>query len=869
MSDFSKGSIDDNIKDPKSKKRKTKNKATVLMFRAVTAVLLIILFAVVGAAAGAYIAIIRDTPTNFDMYVVEPDKYTTLIVDQNGVETGHFSGEENRENVNFSQVPENLKNAFIAIEDERFYSHNGIDIKGIFRSLYVLLTRHDTQGASTITQQVIKINISKRISNNFETKIKEQYLAVKYESFLKEKLGSKRAAKNYILETYLNSIAMNHGLYGVATSAEYYFGKDVKDLDLAECAVLAGITNNPSRYSPDTNKENNKVRQTAILNKMLELKMISKSQHDEALAEDVYSHIGNVRAAENEDTVKTYHSFYEDQIFESVLADLIDIGYDKATATAKIYSGGLKIVSAQDAEIQKIIDDAYLDDKNFPEQDYEIDVLYIATIKNSSGENRNIEVRKTVKTDEAAEDFVVQARADNVAYGEEIIGERIEKTPEPQSAFALIDYHNGEVKAIAGGRGVKQNDRAFNRATAAERSPGSAFKPLASYAPAVDLGLVSPSSVYDDVPFTVGRYSPSNWDFKYIGYTRVRYAIAHSMNVIAVKNMYATGIDKCFDYLKNFGFTTLVESDRGLSTALGGLTYGVTQVELAAAYGTIANGGYYNKPVFYTKVYDHDGEILLENTMEQKQVLKATSAYLLTDMLKGVINGAGGTGGKAAFKKLKMPVAGKTGTTSDANDLVFAGFTPYYVASVWLGFDQQKPIKHGAGDHLSLWSKIMEEVHVQKGLEPKEFVKPDGIVTATVCRYSGKLPVYGLCDADPRGSALVTDIFAAGNVPTESCDVHAQVEMDTSTNMKANMYCPSQVLETRIGITRRPQDAGRAGDSQYEVSTEVCTFHNMYNSNVVPPRDDLPVPPDLSDFPTDTGNDDVPSDLDIFMPPDR
>jgi penicillin-binding protein 1A len=492
--------------------------------------------------------------------------------------------------------------------------------------------------------------------------------------------------------------------------------------------------------------------------------------------------------------------------------------------------------------------------------------LYLATIQNTiTGQIRNIEEKKTVKTQEEVQPFIDEARAENLGPNDTVQAERHELTPQPQSAFAIIDYHTGQVKAMAGGRGEKTNSLAFNRATESTRSPGSTFKVVASFAPAIDMGIITPATVYDDVPFMVpaasGPYVPNNWySTGFRGYSTVRQGITNSMNVITVKNLMTAGIDNCFEYLRNFGFTTLVDeanqygqTDKGPSLALGGLTNGVTQVELAAAYGTIANGGFYNKPIFYTRVFDRHGDLLVDNTLEPRQVLKKTSSYLLTDMMEGVLTDSGATGGKARFETVKMPIAGKTGTSTDTYDLMFAGYTPYYAASVWIGFDIQKPIAHASGDHIILWRKIMEEIH--KDLPYRDFERPEGIVSAQVCRYSGKLPVIGLCDCDPRGSAVRTEIFASGTVPTESCDIHASVDIDTSTGMLAGPYCPPEVKETRIGIIRSAENAGKANDAEFEVNPngEVCTFHNMFNSSVIPNG--------LTNLPQG-----LPSDLDIFLP---
>lgn len=886
--DYSKEDNSKKIKKHKSANKKVKNKAGLLVFRILIVTVFIAGFAVLGASLGAYIAIIKDTPTDFELLPIESLNYTTIIYDnQTGIETGRFSGAENREYVELKNISKDLKNAYIAIEDERFYSHNGIDVRGIFRSLYYIFFKNTQQGASTITQQVIKNNITNVTRNDIKSKLREQYLAIKYEEFLEEELGSKNAAKDYILQIYINSIPMGHGLFGVQTASNFYFAKDPADLTLAESASLAAITNRPGKYSPDDNPEQNKTRQGYVLQNMERLDYITEAQHKQALNEDIYSRVG-IAAAIIEET-PSIHTFYEDQIFESLLQDLNDMGYDNSTASMYIYNGGLQIYSVQDMEIQKIVDEGFNDDSLFPARDFELDVEYILSVQNTvTGKTTNLEKKKTVKTEDEVEIFVESVKEENIGPNDIILGDKVRVIPQPQAAMAIIDQYTGHVKAIGGGRGEKLDDRSFNRATKATRSPGSVFKILSSFAPAIDLGLITPATVIDDAPFTaptVDSYTPVNWYGGFKGYSTIRQGVTNSMNVVAVKNMFNTGIDNCFNYLLNFGFTTLVDevdsrgnSDRGLSTALGGLTYGVTQVEVTAAYASIANGGMYNKPIYYTKVLDHDGNTIIDNTLEPTQVLKKTSAYLLTDMMKGVLTDTGATGGRARFKEVKMPIAGKTGTTSKTNDLTFVGYTPYYTAGVWLGFDQQKSIMGENWYHLALWSHIMEEIH--RDLPYKDFERPEGIVSAQVCRHSGKLPVAGLCDHDPRGNAIHSEIFAAGTVPTDSCDIHASVEIDTSTGMRANPYCPSEAVETRYGIIRDSESAGKVGDSEYEVtflvdSEEFCTVHDMFHTEIIDPEapdDNSGIPPDLIDFlvsPTPTPNSQWPygSDYNYFSTP--
>ena len=877
-------------KSYKTNGKKIINKVRLIFLRVFFAAFIVLAFVGSGALIGVYMGIIEKTPDiNFELIELQPVNQNTIVYEnKTGREIDRFTGIENRENAPFERVPQYLKDAFVAIEDERFYQHDGVDYRGIVRALVVAVQTFggSMQGASTITQQLIKNNLTRLSANSIETKIQEQFLALRFEEYLSEQLGGKKQAKDYILSAYMNTVGMHHGLCGVQTAAGYYFGKDVSELTLAESASLAAITQNPSRWAPDRHPDNNRARQVRVLEAMLRLEFITKEEYDEAFAENIYDRVGMVRVEVTSEP--SAHSFFIDQLFLEVHKDLMALGYDRNSANNKIYNGGLSILATIDTEIQKIVDDAYANDDMFPPNDFEIDVLYVATIQNTvTGKTRNLERKKTVKTEDEVEVFIESVKNDSLGVNEVIFAYRVETVIQPQSAFAVVDYHNGHVVAMAGGRGEKEGDLTFNRATQAMRSPGSTFKVLASYAPALDMGLITPATVIDDIPFEPfgpGGWSPKNWyTTGFRGYSNVRRGITNSMNVITVKNMYNTGIDACFEYLLDFGFTTLVSgedrngrwlSDRVLSTALGGLTDGVTQVELAAAYGTIANDGVYNKPVYYTKVIDRDGTVLLENNPEPRRVLNSQSAYLLTDMLRGVLTDPGSTGGQARFKESRIPVAGKTGTTTNTNDLMFVGYTPYYAASVWLGFDIQKRITQDNGYHTRLWSYIMEKIHID--LPMKEFERPQGILNHTVCKYSGKLPKWDICDRDPRGDAIISEKFAFGTVPEDTCDVHVYIEIDVTTGMRANSYCPPDLVEKRVGITRpNPEDYGKANDAAYEVPLSLanapyCVIHtaeSSYYSSGYGPNDYNPYLPRGGDG----YNPDIPEieESNPYIPPDE
>lgn len=847
--DYSKQNNHKNRKKRKLAKDKVTNSAGILVFRVILAVLLISGFAATGAVAGAYFGIIQGAQ-KISAPKILPNIYTSYIVDQDMNEIVRLEAKENRTYVGFEQIPQSFKDALVAIEDERFYSHNGIDMRGIFRALWVNLTDDSgrVEGASTITQQLIKNNILERQRNTLESKLQEQYIAIQYEKYLVENHGgSKRSAKNYILEVYMNSISFGYNINGVQAAARYYFDKDVSELTLSESAVIAGITQWPTRYVPDRHPEANAKRREMILDKMLELELITQREFDDAMADDPYERISQSAQvlARQEDSTYTY---FTDQILESVAKDLRDnlLVSSIEEAYNYIYNGGLKIVSTQDFAMQEIMDVSFADDSFFPVSDFKIDVQYTVSTRNrlTNKVTHHPMRRGSVKSMGEVDALVESMRDKILGTNDDIEAEQIIRTPQPQAAMIVIDYRTGEVKAMTGGRGDKQVSLGLNRATASTRQPGSVFKVPASFAPGIDMGLITPATVIDDVPFETGGHTFKNWYSGYRGLSTVRMGIYDSMNVLTVRNMNNIGIDNCFNYLLNFGFTTLVEreeiggkiyTDRTLSTALGGLTRGVTQLEVAAAYGAMANGGMYVKPKFYSKVYDHDGNIILGHPEEPRRVLKAQSAYLLTNMMQDVLTQ--GTGTACRFKEVKMPIAGKTGTTTDTKDLSFVGYTPYYVASIWLGYDQGEPMYEDKGYHKQLWRDIMEKIHAN--LEYKEFERPEGIVSASVCRQSGQLGVSGLCGYDPRGNMIRSELFMAGTVPNESCAVHVRLSMDTSTGMRAGPFCPPDLVETQIRIIRPiPYDGSAVpNDRQYEIRRDAlggqeCVFHSH---GMIPP----------------------------------
>ncbi len=856
----------------KGKKPKRQHGKWKIVRNILLVLLLVLLFAIIGAGIGAYLGIIKNSP-KLDALAVKPGTYTSIMIsDTTGEEIQRFAGDEDRIYVEIDEISPYLQNAAIAIEDERFRSHNGVDLKATVRSFYQTVFKGSTQGGSTITQQVIK-NYLGYTSNTVVTKIQEQFLAIKFEKDLTEQLGSKDAAKDYILELYLNTIALGHGLNGVQTASNYYFDKDAKDLTLAESCVLVSVTNNPSLYMPDLYPEENYRRAKTALDYMLELGMITDAEYAQAESDldgPVYEEIKASSKMVAEST--TNFSYFTDQVVNELVSDFKDLGYSEEQAYDMIYRGGITIYATQDTEVQNIVDEAMLDDSLFNSADYRIEVgLSYGVTDAATGEVSHKYVSQLVKTSEEADKFVEDFAADQLEQGVEIIVEKVDKIPQPQASFVILENGTGRVLALSGGRGEKTANLGFNRATQALRQPGSVFKVLSTYAPGIDMQKITAATVFDDVPTAAADgHQFNNWYKEYRGLSTVREGVRDSLNIVTVKALQYIGIDDAYEYLENFGFTTLAgDSDKNLSLALGGITDGVSNMETTAAMSTIANDGTYVKPIYYTKVYDHDGNIIIDNTVpETRQVLSPQAAYITTDMMYDVIYG-GGTGSAAKLPN-SMPVAGKTGTTSDTKDLTFVAYTPYMTAGIFMGYDQPKEMNSNK-EHILIWQHIMAEVQEVKQLEVKQFVKPEGVVTASVCKESGEL-VTDLCTQDPRGSTAYTEYFIAGTQPTKPCSVHQSVKIDTTTGKVANPYCPEDSVVTKVGIVRPvpytpTSPANTPVDHKYEISaSNTCDVHSATNDGNKPVIEE-PLVPETPDGTGTGGNSNTAGDPNLLPPP--
>ena len=790
-----------------------------LAFKSLVSLLkgLLYVFCLFLVVCGAFVfgllnGIIESAPS-LDKVSILPSSYSTNVYDAKKKPIAKLiTSGSNRIRVDLKDVPECLQWAFIDTEDARFYEHNGIDIQGIGRAAFTALTTMDaSEGASTITQQVLKNNVftdwtsESTFSSSVKRKIQEQYLAVQLE---------KTTNKSLILETYLNTINLGSNTLGVQAASHRYFNKDVSEINPSEAAVIAAITQNPSRFNPIINPEANAKRRKKILKNMLKANHLTQKQYDKALKDKVYERIQkvNTQLEKTEDKVYTY---FVDEVTKQVMEDLqTKKGYTETQAYNAVYSGGLKIYTTQDSAIQKICDEELSNSANYPyaikysinwrwsvenpdgtvdeydEQDIEDYRVNVCHQKNfqllfSSKEEAKSVVKNYKK--HLKQKYYPKGLSEKKGYSQM---QTLYYVPEPQVSFTVMDQHTGYVKAIVGGRGTKNTSLSMNRATYSKRQPGSTFKILSTYAPAIDtMGYTLATTIVDE-PYNYANGRPvNNWYKGYKGTVTVRKAIAMSMNICAVKVLTEITPQLGFDYLKNFGITTLVDkqvekngsitTDIQQALALGGITHGVTNLQMTAAYATIANQGSYIRPVFYSQVIDSNGHVLLDNTSPTtKRVLKPSTASLLTQGMTSVITEGTGT---ACKLDNGMPVSGKTGTTSSAYDLWFCGFTPYLTASIWTGYDENKELAGDQAYHERLWAKIMNRIDAKKKYKKKNFKMSSDVKKYDMCSSSGKTAIKGVCPT----STSKSEYFAKGTQP-DKCTYHSASSY--SNNYSYNNY---------------------------------------------------------------------------------
>lgn len=783
------------------------NKCKVMAARIVL-ISLVVIAAIGLSGISGIVNGLMETAPGIDSINVIPDGYATTILNSRGKTIQTLVGKEaNRQYATLDTIPKHLQNAFVAIEDERFWVHDGIDLQGIFRATFSGLTNGGEfhQGASTLTQQLLKNQVfnggeEATFVQKLERKVQEQYLAIQLEN---------RLSKEQILEYYLNTINLGQNTLGVQAAAKRYFDKDVSELTISESAVLAGITQNPAGYNPITHPKRNAKKRTTILTYMKEQGYITSDEYEKAMADKVYARI---KAVNKETTAtQTTTSYFTDALIDQVISDMKnELGYTETQAYNALYRGGLTIYTTQDASIQKVCDKVINNPSYYPagstyQLNYQLTVTdaegvahnYNAgTMKNWFAQKKKKKIPLYYTDKKKANQYIkIYKKAMSKGNGCKVEGEKTDFVIQPQVSFVVMDQKTGQVKAICGGRGKKTASRTLNRASTSLRQPGSTYKVLSTYLPALDTAGMTLATQQKDEPY----YYPGtkrlvkNWYRGYRGTVTIRKAIADSMNVIAVKTLEQVTPKVGYDYLLNLGFTSLVESytdasgkiysDISLPMALGGLTKGVSNLELTTAFASIANGGVYNKATFYTKIIDHDGNVLLDKTpvvtktqdkkgndvtvvttSSSKQVMKDSTAFLLTSAMQDVVNS--GTGTALKLRGINVPVAGKTGTSTGNKDLWFVGYTPYLTAGVWGGYDASEK-QSNTTYHKAIWKAIMEKLSKKHKDEKAKFTMPSSVVAVRTCTVCGK-PLA----ENHYSSRSKKEYFAKGTVPEETCSVH-------------------------------------------------------------------------------------------------
>ncbi len=740
----------------KNKKQHTKLKTAIKIF-----IILILLLCVIGAGivAGMFFGLFGNE------FEITKDELkigasNTVVVDQNGAVIANLNGDEKRKVITLADMSNYLPKAYVAIEDERYYKHSGVDFKRTAGAIVHTVFGGSSYGGSTITQQLVK-NITKDdessgIAGIFR-KVKEWAKAYQVERMI---------SKDQILELYLNILFVgSSNLHGVELGAEYYFNKSAKDLDLAECAFMAGINNSPNSYDPyDESKDNSakiKKRTLTVLSKMKELGYIQNDDEYNTAVAKVEEGLKFEKGTVGGGTTYSYHT---DAAIEQVINQVMEEkGISRQLAENYVYSSGLTIYSTVNPEIQARLEEEYSKSK------------YIVTSPS--------------------------------------------KKQTSQSGMAIVDYKTGNVLGVAGGLGEK-NGAGWNRATQMKKQTGSSIKPLADVAPALEEKVITAATVYNDVKTDFGGgYTPKNDGDKYRGPINIRQFIETSQNIPALKIMRELTPKKSIEYLEKMGVTSLDEKeDDILSLAIGGMTDGISPLEMASAYGTIANDGVYITPTFYTKVVDNSGNTVLTPKQETKRAISEQNAYIVKKIVQEPVVGASGTAKYCAISG--MDVAAKTGTTDKSYDRWLCGFTPYYAAATWFGYDDSEEVKgfskNPAGQ---IWSAVMADIH--KNLAGASFTKPNGIVEATVCRTTGCLAATGCTD-------VYKEIFTSDNMP-EKCEGHGSQELCAESGMIANEYCPTRkvnnygasIPKEKLNLWKTMSGSNASGNKV----NEICNIH--------------------------------------------
>ena len=805
-------------------KARTKKPNFVLSVAATTIRLSFVLalcvaLALLGAVVGIAKAFVDTAPT-LDLAALDAQDKTSFIYDSQGNLITDYKGTEDRIMVSIDEIPEMLQNAFIAVEDARFYEHNGVDVKRIVGALVANFTSGSTQGGSTITQQLIKQTVLSS-EQSYKRKLQEAYLAMELET---------RYTKKQILESYLNTIFLGGSYYGVRVAAYGYFGKSLDQLTLRECAMLAGLTRSPNYYNPRSNFYTRNTegsstpditnnRTDYVLRQMRENGLITAQQYNAALDRSTASVLEKSPASTDMYAYPHYVEYAISDVVDTFLDlnGLEDTSANRYAMENKLRTGGYSVYLCLDTEIQEIVEDTLANWSSYPRLRDPSDKVYQS--RNSDGTYTEIE--------------------------------------QPQAAACVFDYRTGELKAIVGGRYKPTTRKTLNRASGMTMPVGSSIKPLTVYAPAIDLGA-SPASIAYNMPVPISGWKDSSgkdsWPKNYggggyKGPQSFRSALRNSYNTAAAQILMTyVGVSRSVEYLHLMGIPDKNINADPFGLALG--SSGLTPVQMAVAFGTIANKGVYQQPLSFSRIVDSNGNVVVDMHQQQDrhQVFKPSTAYLVVDMLKEAVQS--GTGTKAKISS--QVVAGKTGTNSDSKGVFFAGMTGWYSGSVWIGHDNYKASKATGGNAAApLWQSFMEKIHKAKNLDSREII--DGtpsdynLVRVTTCGVSGQLATDA-CYNDVNGYKTITDYWSADSVPTAYCSMHKSVSVCTESGLLATDYCPSYSVETR-GIVLIPRGhplydyIDAYGDtirkylgefatlkSTNDIANHICQIHDAYTA---------------------------------------
>ncbi len=807
-------------------KARTKKPNFVLSVAATTIRLSFVLalcvaLALLGAVVGIAKAFVDTAPT-LDLAALDAQDKTSFIYDSQGNLITDYKGTEDRIMVSIDEIPEMLQNAFIAVEDARFYEHNGVDVKRIVGALVANFTSGSTQGGSTITQQLIKQTVLSS-EQSYKRKLQEAYLAMELET---------RYTKKQILESYLNTIFLGGSYYGVRVAAYGYFGKSLDQLTLRECAMLAGLTRSPNYYNPRSNFYTRNTegsstpditnnRTDYVLRQMRENGLITAQQYNAALDRSTASVLEKSPASTDMYAYPHYVEYAISDVVDTFLDlnGLEDTSANRYAMENKLRTGGYSVYLCLDTEIQEIVEDTLANWSSYPRLRDPSDKVYQS--RNSDGTYTEIE--------------------------------------QPQAAACVFDYRTGELKAIVGGRYKPTTRKTLNRASGMTMPVGSSIKPLTVYAPAIDLGA-SPASIAYNMPVPISGWKDSSgkdsWPKNYggggyKGPQSFRSALRNSYNTAAAQILMTyVGVSRSVEYLHLMGIPDKNINADPFGLALG--SSGLTPVQMAVAFGTIANKGVYQQPLSFSRIVDNNGNVVVDMHQQQDrhQVFKPSTAYLVVDMLKEAVQS--GTGTKAKISS--QVVAGKTGTNSDSKGVFFAGMTGWYSGSVWIGHDNYKALSSkatGGNAAAPLWQSFMEKIHKAKSLDSREII--DGtpsdynLVRVTTCGVSGQLATDA-CYNDVNGYKTITDYWSADSVPTAYCSMHKSVSVCTESGLLATDYCPSYSVETR-GIVLIPRGhplydyIDAYGDtirkylgefatlkSTNDIANHICQIHDAYTA---------------------------------------